>query len=46
MDRKSVLHNYINAAMLRLRIEKTVYTMQTGLFFAVGPLGVQALLGD
>ena len=35
MDRKSVIHKYINAALLRLRIEKIVYTMQSGVFFAV-----------
>ena len=35
MDRISLVQKYINAALLRLRIEKIVYTMQSGVFFAI-----------
>ena len=33
MERKSILQRYVKATLFRLRIEKTFYTMQTGLFF-------------
>ena len=35
MDRLSLVQKYVNAALLRLRIEKIVYTMQSGMFFAI-----------
>ena len=34
MERKSLLHKYVKATLVRLRIEKIIYTMQTGLFLA------------
>ena len=34
MERKSRLHKYVKATLVRLRIEKIIYTMQTGLFLA------------
>lgn len=34
MERKSRLHKYVKATLVRLRIEKMIYKMQTGLFLA------------
>lgn len=34
MERRSFLQKYVKATLLRLRVEKTIYTVQTGLFLA------------
>ena len=34
MESKSRLHKYVKATLVNLRIEKTIYTLQTGLFLA------------
>ena len=35
MDKSSIVQKYVNAALLRLRIEKIIYTMQSGMFLAI-----------